>query len=247
MSIRNALSVLSLVCLALTPTLGAQKGGKPKAVAQRGVATFRCVGPTSLNHTNPDGTGCTGPNETVPDGFAGDTSGAYYGVGEYVDGSGAFLRTDGEFEVIVRPTDGRQIFLNFDKWLTLPSSGNPFVFADVTDFRLNTNVVLPGTDEVAPNGILSVPENETWNTRIKSGWVDTYGKFYSIRFNPTAYAPSTYASVTRIDANTWKIFATETQVAKMTSAQTSKGKPTGPVDEGTYQMPFEITFTCCLP
>ena len=248
MSLRGAITLVSLVCLALTPTLGAQKGGKQKAVDKPGIAVFRCAGPTASSHTDtngvPDGVPCgpyvDGFAPDYPDAITGDGRAYIGGAGETtVGGSGAFLRVDGEFDLIVRVANGRKVFLNFESLVTAPLGRKNFDFADATEFGLNTNVVIPGTETVAGNGLLSVPIGQTWPTRIKGGWVDTYGVGYSIRFNPTAYPGSTHASVRRDAENAWTIFATDTDIARITSPGV---RHQGPVDEGSYRMPFEITF-----
>ena len=238
--------VAVVVGLGLTADLGAQKGGKPpKAVDKIATATFRCNGPTAATH-EPVGTPC-GPSATwgVPDAITGDGS-PYVGVGTTAfPGTGAFLRSDGELEVILRAGGGRMLYLNFEKQ-HLPPSGSfwrkTFNFADLDAIDINTNVIDPRTNDVAGNGALSIPVGATWPTRIKGNWNDPYGVLYTIRFNPADYPGSTHAWVTRTADNAWTLFATDVDIARLVSPGSGKGK-TGPTDEGHYLMPFEITFT----
>ena len=227
MSTRHVRWVLVLLCLSLTAIVNAQKGGKPpKQVDRPGTAVFRCLGPTAATH-NPPGTSC-GP-WSVPDAITGDA--AVYN---------ATLRSDGEFDLYTPITAGRIVFLNFESVISPAVGRKNFNFADVPSIGLNTNVILPGTETVASNGILSIPVGATWPTRIKGNWNDPYGVLYTIRFNPTDYPGSTHAQVTRHSDNSWTIFATTNEIARLVSPGS---RQQGPLDEGSYLMPFEITFT----
>src|SRR5687768_5885189 len=116
MSLRSTTSLLLLALgIFLTPTVGAQKGGKPKPVDKTATATFRCNGPTAQTRI-PAGTLCGPTVESlgIPDGITGDGA-SYVGVGDTVSGTGGFLRSDGELEVILRAPGTRQIFLNFEE------------------------------------------------------------------------------------------------------------------------------------
>ena len=93
-----------------------------------------------------------------------------------------------------------------------------FDFADLTDIAINSNVIDPSTGEVAINGALAIPVGSTWPTRIKGNWVDPYGQLYTIRFNPVDYPGSTNARVTRTGENSWKLWATEIDVARLVTA-----------------------------
>jgi hypothetical protein len=156
--------------------------------------------------------------------------------------TGAFLRSDGELEVIVRPAGGRFVFVNFERIVRSPdlTARKTFDFADLEGFDLNTNVVNPATNDLAGNGALSIPIGATWPMRIKGTWNDPYGVGYAIRFNPTDYPGSTHAWVTRNGENSWTWFATEADVARLVSPGIHQR---GPRDEGWYRMPFEIVFT----
>jgi hypothetical protein len=244
MSVRRASWLAVTLCVGLTSAVDAQKGGKPKSVDQPGTAGFRCTGPTAATRT-PPGTPCgpyvDGFTPDYPDAITGDGNAYVGGAGETtVGGSGAFLRSDGEFDLIVRPTNGRLVFLNFEAMVTAPLGRKNFNFAQTPEFGLNTNVIIPGTETVAGNGLLSIPIGNTWPTRLKGGFTDTYGVFYSIRFNPTTYPGSTHASVRRDTESRWTIFASDTDVARLLSPGV---RNQGQVDEGSYRMPFEITFT----
>jgi len=214
------------MCVFLASTLGAQKGGKPKPVDKPGTAVFRCNGPTATTH-NPPGTFC-GPDR-VADAITGD--GISYA---------ATLRSDGEFDLYFLPTAGRMVFLNFESVISPAAGRKNFDFADLASIGLNTNVILPGTETIAANGILSIPEGATWPTRIKGNWNDPYGVLYTIRFNPTDYPGSSHARVTRTGEKSWTIFATDDDVARLVSPGI---RHQGPTNEGWYRMPFEITFT----
>lgn len=230
-----------VLCLGLTADLGAQKGGKPKPVDKIATATFRCNGPTAATH-NPPGTPC-GPSATwgVPDAITGDGN-PYIGAGTTVGGSGAFLRSDGELELILRAGGGRLMFLNFESVVQIPGpiARKTFDFADLDGIDLNTNIIDPATDDVAANGALSIPIGATWPTRVKGNWNDPYGVLYTIRFNPSDYPGSTYAWVTRNSENTWTWFATEADIARLVSPGV---RHQGPRDEGWYRMSFEIVLT----
>jgi hypothetical protein len=245
MSARSAnwlVFLLGMVCLALTPTLDAQKGGgKPaKPVDQPASAIFRCNGPTAQTH-EPPGTPC-GPYTAVgaPDGITGDGE-VYIGVGA-ASSPGAFVRSDGELEITVRSTQTRVIFLNFERVVMPPGPGarKTWDFADLMDLDINTNVIDPATHVEAANGALSIPVGATWQTRIKGAWNDSYGVGWAIRFNPDTYPGSHYAWVTRTSDKQWILYATDREVARLV---TNGERHSGPVNEGWYLMPFEITVT----
>jgi hypothetical protein len=235
--------VAVVVGLSLTADLGAQKGGKPKPVDKIATATFRCSGPTAATH-EPPGIPC-GPSATwgVPDGITGDGN-SYVGIGDgpWYPNTGAFLRSDGELEVIVRPAGGRFVFLNFESVLQPPGSTarKTFDFADLENFDLTSNVINPATNDLAANGALSIPIGVTWPTRVKGTWNDPYGVGWAIRFNPPGYPGSTHAHVTRNSENSWTWFATDVDIARLVSPGI---RHQGPRNEGWYRMPFEITIT----
>jgi hypothetical protein len=230
-----------VIGLGLTADLGAQKGGKPKAVDKVAIGTFRCNGPTAATH-DPVGAAC-GPFAEwgVRDAITGDGN-PYIGAGTTVGGSGAFLRSDGELELILRAGGGRLVFLNFESVIQPPGSlaRKTFDYADLESIDLNTNVIDPRTNDVAANGALSIPVGATWPTRVKGNWSDPYGVGYVIRFNPTDYPGSTHAHVTRTSDNSWTWFATDVDVARLVTLGT---KRQGWIDEGWYRLPFEIAIT----
>ena len=237
-------ALLLLLTITLTPTVGAQKGGKPpKPVDKAATAVFRCNGPTAQTR-EPAGTLCgpTAESLGIPDGITGDGA-PYVGVlGSDGQWTGATLRSDGELLLRLRAPGPRFLFLNFEEVVQTPGVGarKTFDFADLTDIAINTNVIDPSTSDIATNGALAIPVGSTWPTRIKGNWVDPYGQLYTIRFNPDDYAGSTYARVTRNDVNSWTLFATEVDIARLVTAGS---RHRGPVDEGWYTMPFEVTFT----
>jgi hypothetical protein len=202
------------------------------------VATFRCNGSTALGH-QPPGTPC-GP-WSVSDAITGDGQ-PDVGVGD-TSGSGACVRFDGELDLILRPTETRMLFLNFEHQIAPPSGSfwrKTFTFADLRGIGINTNVIDPNTQAEASNGALSIPVGATWPTRIKGNWNDPYGVLYTIRFNPRDYPGSTHAWVRRDSETQWVLYATDAEVARLVSPGI---RHQGPIDEGTYLMPFEITFT----
>jgi hypothetical protein len=110
---------------------------------------------------------------------------------------------------------------------------------------LQTNVVIPGTDTEAANGLLSIPVGATWPAKMKlifnlpdpvigaRGW--------AVRFNPRDYPGSTHLAVTRESETTWIIEATASHLAKLVS--TGGRRDGGTIDEGLYIMPFRIRAT----
>jgi len=101
------------VFLSASPTLVAQKGGKPKPADQSATASFRCAGLAS----DPP---CGASGAVVPDAITGD-GGQYVGTGTVISGSGAFLRADGEFVLELRSGGGRTIHLSFAEQVVPPS------------------------------------------------------------------------------------------------------------------------------
>ena len=243
MLVRSAGSLAILLCIALTSTVGAQKVGKPaKPVEQAATAVFRCNGPTAQTR-EPAGTLC-GPTAEfgIPDTITGD-GGPFIGVlGSDGLWTGAVLRSDGELLLRLRGPGPRFLYLNFEEVVQPPGVGarKTFDFADLNDIAINSNVIDPSTGEVAINGALAIPVGSTWPTRIKGNWTDPYGQLYTMRFNPDDYLGSTYARVTRTSEKSWTLWATEVDIMRLVTAG-SRHK--GPVDEGWYTMPFEITFT----
>jgi hypothetical protein len=241
MSVRAAISLLSLVCLTLTPTLSAQKGGKPKPTNQGATALFRCNGP---NPPSP-GTGSCGAEGFIRwDSITGDGS-TYVGTGDLSMGSVAYLRSDGEFVLELRDLGGRFAFLDFRHVVSPPTGFHRKTWEQtrVEQFHLNTNALDPSGQELS-GGLNDLLPGETRPARIKAYWTDQYGVSYTIRFNAAAYIGSTNVSVTRDSANQWTIEASEWDIAQLVSPpESSKGKPTGPTDEGFYHLPFKITFT----
>ncbi len=234
--------VRELLCLATiiattVPIAFAQKGGKPKPADQSGTASFRCAGLTP----------CGPPGFVVQDSITGDGN-AYVGVGDLISGSGAFVRSDGEFSLDLRAGRGRFVYLNFEEQVAGPSgsfSRKTFDQATLDSFHLNTNVINPATGQDASGALLAIPVGQTWPSRIKAFWTDPYGIDYVIRFNPDHYPGSTYVWITREGENTWSIEAGHAEVARLVSTpHDPKGKPgSQTVDEGLYVMPFKMTLT----
>jgi len=242
MSVRPTGTLALFVCLTLASTVDAQRGGKPRASDTPALATFRCNGPTAQTRV-PPGTLC-GPSAElgIPDAITGDGS-AYAGVGDdWTSGTGAFLRTDGQLTLYLHAAAGRMVFLNFEEVVRPPGVGarKTFDFADLDALEITTTVVDPASNTIAANGALSVPIGVTWPARLKVNWTDPYRVLYTIRFNENTYPGSTPARLTRTSANSWILWATDTDLARLVTPGMGN-KP--PVDEGWYVMPFEITFT----
>ena len=242
MSARPFGALVLLLAVALTPTVGAQKGGgKPKPVDTPATATFRCTGPTDETRV-PAGTPC-GPSAEfgVPDAITGDASGPYVGTGtDWTTGSGAFLRSDGQLTLFLRPPANRMVFLNFEEVVRDPQVGakKTFNFVDLSEVEITTTIYDPVSGALF--SALNMIVGETRKTRLKVSWQDPYRVFYAVRFNDKAFPGSTDASLTRIDGKSWVLRTTETDVARLAS---HAGGPKPDIDEGWYRMPFEITFT----
>jgi hypothetical protein len=219
------------------PTATAQKGGKPKTQDRSATATFRCA---AFDPCGPSGF-------VVQDSLTGDGN-AYVGVGDLISGSGAFVRSDGEFSFDLRAGGGRFVYLNFAEQVAGPSgslSRKTFDQATLDSFHLNTNVINPATGQDASGALLGIPVGQTWPSRIKAFWTDPYGIDYVIRFNPDHYPGSTYVWITRESENAWSIEAGHTEVARLVSVpHDPKGKPGSlTADEGLYVLPFKLTVT----
>lgn len=233
------MSVAAVTLAGPSSALMAQKGGKPKTDILA-TATFRC---NSLNPESP----CVPEGHFLPDAITGDGM-PYTGVGTWDSGSGAFVRAvDGEFSIDLNAGLGRWVLLDFRQQVAGPSAPffrKTFETVALDAFHLNTNLINPSTGLEAAGGLPVMPIGAAWPSRIKAGWVDTYGFLYNIRFNPRDFPGSTHVTVTRVDEKIWTIEASATDVARLVSpGQNTKGKSTGPTDEGLYNMPFKITVT----
>jgi hypothetical protein len=216
----------------------AQKG-KIQYVDLRATAVFRC---NTVDPSLP----CPVDNASPKDRITGDGLGAYLGAGaDWQSGTGPFLRFDGEFSMSMVLGGGRQVMLDFRDWLSPPSPTfhrKNFETLVLEGFHINTNVIDPKTGGEAALGMRSIPVGVMWQSRIKAGWVDANGVLFNIRFNPDDFPGSDYVNVTRQAENAWTIEGLPWQRARLVSPAVGKGK-TGPVDEGTYYMPFRIDFT----
>jgi hypothetical protein len=230
------LSLAVAVCLSARPTLVAQKGGKPKPVDQSATASFRCAGLGSAPL-------CGASGIVVPDSITGDGR-PYVGTGTAIQGSGAFLRADGEFALEIRSGGGRTVHLSFAEQVAPPTGTffrKTFTQATLESFHLNTNVIDPVSGADASGALLAIPVGQTWPSRIKAFWTDPYGVEYTIRFNPRDYPGSSHVSVSRDSDRTWTIEALYTDVARLVSPP--QGRRGSLTDEGLYSMPFKLTFT----
>ncbi len=115
---------------------------RPNPVSRIATAAFRCNGPTAATRMSLAPRADLRRRGGVPDAITGDGN-PYVGAGTTVGGSGAFLRSDGELEVILRTGGGRLAFLNFESVLQPPGSSarKTFDFADLDGIDLNTNVI----------------------------------------------------------------------------------------------------------
>jgi hypothetical protein len=237
----NRLLTLALfLVLCSTASVTAQKGGKFKPADRPGTSVFRQNGAFPYDGFED---GCEVP--ASGDRINGDFSN-YPGSGDYVSGSGAMLRGDtGEFVLQLRGGN-HYVYLNFADQAVGPAgvARRNFCQVSLSTFDFNTNIIDPATGQQATGGLLAIPENASWPSRIRAFWTDPSGVTYTIRFNPDDYPGSTNVLVTRVSANEWTIEATAADVAQLVSLPPpSKGKPAPPADEGFYRLTFRITFT----
>jgi hypothetical protein len=235
--------LFALVCVLPVASVAlAQKGNKPKDAHKIAIATFRCAGAVSAE--NP----CPTPAETddLPDLITSDGS-PYIGSGDIVSGSGAFLRSDGEFTLQLRARQNRFVNLDFMGEMPAPSGNLGFTTVSTDVFQFNTRTINPETLQEVAGALLAVPIGDTWFARINASWTDASGVLYNIRFNPDNYPGSTYVSVTHEDRGVWSIEAEQGAVARIVSIPPSRGKPSPPVDEGLYKLPDRLTFTAPEP
>jgi hypothetical protein len=161
-------------------------------------------------------------------------------VGTVYAEPGAWVRAEGELDLDIPSGKWRGVFLNFEHELSPATGRKNFSYADLSGIGLNTNVIDPATGVESALGAESIPVGATWPTRIKGNWTDPYGVLYTIRFNPDDYPGSTYAWVRRNSTKQWVVFAGDSEIARLVSPGIHHQ---GPLDEGSYQLPFEITFT----
>ena len=235
-----ALCLVVAMCLTGNSPSFAQKGGKPKPVDQSATAWFRCNGPNPPDGPSP----CGREGFVLSDSITGD-GWTYVGSGDLWTGTDAFLRDDGEFALDLRSLGGRFAYLDFRHVIAEPTGFHRKTWPQTTleQFHLNTNVLDANGQELS-GGLTALLPGESRPARIKAYWTDQYGVSYTIRFNVAAYPGTTNVTATRDSANQWTIEAAEWDIAQLVSPpESSRGKPTGPTDEGFYHMPFKITFT----
>jgi hypothetical protein len=131
-----------------------------------------------------------------------------------------------------------------------PCSGCRRTFTILTlgsaeEATLQTNVVIPGTDTEASNGLLSIPVGATWPAKMKLifNLPDPLlgQRSWAVRFNPRDYPGSTHLAITRESSTSWIIEATTSHLAKLVS--NGGRREGGQIDEGLYVMPFRIRAT----
>ena len=125
----------------------------------------------------------------------------------------------------------------------LPSS-TVHVFA--TDGEFQSNALGPDDDdEPAATGLLAVPVNATWRSRLKVTFFDPWGRglVWGLNFNTIDYAWASNINVTRTGDCTWVFEPGAGDVGGLSAwGNSAKGKRVR-TDEGLYIMPFKITFS----
>jgi len=163
---------------------------------------------------------------------------------------GASINANGEFTLRFIPGDpqnGRSIHVDFGAQVGAPTCSPATCYPgilpaslDVTDGYLRTNVVNNSGAELA-GGMLGMTCGPTYNSRLLITIPDA-GGYWVVRFYQDAFPPSTFVKVTRNSQTTWTIDATASDQPRAVLLWNgdSKGRPAGPGQEGTYEMPFQI-------
>lgn len=206
---------------------------KPLALAPV-TAVFRC----------PDTLDCVAPDRIQADGL-----GPYRGASVAPE-HGPYFDSTGNLYFPLQPALGRYVSLDFSTAVGTPQCAatatcrKNFV-ALLTDDSRPASITNPldaaGTS--LPNGFSSIAVGQSARARYKLNFADPAGRslLWTVRFNSAFYPGSTELTVTRLDANTWVVEATLSDVAELVSTTTSGKSVT--VNEGYYAMPFKITVT----
>jgi hypothetical protein len=109
----------------------------------------------------------------------------------------------------------------------------------------HTNVVDPATNELAANGLLSIPIGATWPSRLKIAFnlpnASGTSVAWAVRYNPTNYPGSDLIHITRTSETTWDVEASASDRAMLVSAMAKRDG--GTINEGIYSMPVKVTVT----
>jgi hypothetical protein len=243
---KNVMMVSVAMVVALTSvSIEAQNGKKPQVVSQPATAVFRCAVTDPADCPN---TPSTLP--VVPDGIRSDGLGAYAPPpgGTPSTTSGMWLDMSQEFSLILHGENGRSIRLDFATPLAPPTCGTAcrknFTSLTLNDVWMHTNMVNASGDTV-DGGLTNIPVGGSSKARLKLTFevIDNSGTLvgWAVRFNPDGFPGSDYVTVTRPAQNVWVVEATEFDRARLVSPGTRNHR--GPLDEGTYAMPFRVVMT----
>ena len=221
----SAIGLAAFVLAATAPgSILAQKGPKPKPPASfPGTAGFRC---------NAGDVGCG-------DGLIGDGS-SYPGVGAPETGSGAHLRTsNGELwmgNATLTVDFGAQPPTECTPGSTCRWDWTrPLQTIDLGEIQSNVVDGPQGTE--VTGGLLSIPVGGTGWARFNMAITDDRGISYLLRFNSLDDPGSSAVTVNRTGACTW-VFTDAGAQAFLKS-----GVRRNLVNEGLFDLPFELTFT----
>ena len=237
-------ALLVSLCL-LAAVLGApgqalaQKGKPPSSLP--GTAQFRCPGDCSLL-----------------DRIVGDGSN-YPGIGTPESGQGAHLNSSNQMWIGFG--EGRyDLYLDFSapdlfhpapcqpSSCRLPYSPNNVITIDNEDGEFQSRVLGPNDSyEPALDGLLAMPVNATWRTRLKIHFDDPLGRglLWTLSFNTIDYGDATNINVTRTSVCTWDYEAGLTDRGGLYAFGNAANGKRVRSDEGLYIMPFRITFSVC--
>jgi hypothetical protein len=160
-----------------------------------------------------------------------------------VNGIICVIQSGGNFGVDTRAST-RTIRLDFSASAggTLPLAWtNPTRFVPL---RMVTQVVNPGTMALVETGLLGIPEGSTWLTELYCSFTDpaTPNWDYALNFFPLRRPETSFLSVTRLDANTWRIwFASGSDIGRLVGTPNSNGKPAPTTEFGLFHVPCDFT------
>jgi len=221
-----------------------QKGGAQPASSVPATATFRCY---------------SDPGVVPPDPCLGPTDGADNSVDRARDDetlpySGVMDRSTGMFTFNFAPAAGRTLTLLLGNLaMGAPSCSNigncnpdgPLNNTDLVvnevDFRVKALVA--GTWEDMPGGLFAMSCGPAYPALVHfTFWTANRDGHWGLNFNPRAYAPSTAATLTRVNNLTWTVEATGAHLAELISfVHSGIRKRNGPSREGFFSVPFKAT------
>jgi hypothetical protein len=236
----------SRLLVSLCVSLGAALGAPGQALAQKGKppadvpgeARFRC--PAEID--------CVGSDGIKSDGRL------YVGIGAAETGQGAILNVSNHELWLGFGENIYPLFLDLvqiDPGAPCLPTGmcrliDPLVTIDNEDGEFQSNVLGPGDgDAPAANGLLDVPINETWRSRLKISFYDPWGRdlLWNLHFNTIDYAGASNINVTRTDVCSWVFEPGSSDRGGLSAwGNATKGKRVR-TDEGLYLLPFRIKFT----